>query len=123
VSPKQVDLLRMSFQFLHKAKEVLEQKKFYRLVKHLVEYDKGSIEVSVCREGREGGVQEGGKAKKKGAFLMCGLRLLLSPQIPTLVQTAVDCLAAQAELQALFVAFLPDKAKPMFAKLLNAQAR
>lgn len=118
MSPKQVDLLRMSFQFLHKAQEVLEQKKFYRLVKHLVEYDKGSIEVS---DGREGARRRQGE--KKGAFLMCGLRLLLSPQIPTLLQTAADCLAAQAELQALFVAFLPDKAKPMLAKLLNAQAR
>jgi hypothetical protein len=108
----------MSFQFLHKAQEVLEQKKFYRLVKHLVEYDKGSIEVNDRRGARR---REG--EKKRGAFLMCSLRLLLSPQIPTLVQTAADCLAAQAELQALFVAFLPDKAKPMLAKLLNAQAR
>jgi hypothetical protein len=54
---------------------------------------------------------------------MCSLRLLLSPQIPTLVQTAADCSAAQADLQVLFVAFLPDKAKPRLPKLLNAQAR
>jgi len=45
VSQKQQDLLRQSFQFLHTAQEVLEQKKFYQLVKQLVEYDKGAIEV------------------------------------------------------------------------------
>ena len=46
VSQKQQDLLKQSFQFLHTAQELLGQKKFYRLVKQLVEYDKGAVEVS-----------------------------------------------------------------------------
>ena len=45
VRPKQQELLRRSFDFLLRSREVLEQKKFLKLVKMLVEYDKGSVEV------------------------------------------------------------------------------
>ena len=45
VSERQKDLLRRSFKFLHTAQASLEGKKFMRLVKNLVDYDKGTIEV------------------------------------------------------------------------------
>jgi hypothetical protein len=47
VSPKQADLLKQSFGFLHAAQEALDQRSFYKLVKALVDYDKGGIEVTV----------------------------------------------------------------------------
>ena len=45
-SPKQQLLLKRSFEFLKKAQESLEHKKFIKLIKSLVEFDKGSVEVT-----------------------------------------------------------------------------
>ena len=42
---KQV-LLKKSFDFLKKAQETLDHKKFIKLIKTLVEFDKGSLEVT-----------------------------------------------------------------------------
>ena len=46
MSPKQQVLLKKSFDFLKKAQETLDHKKFIKLIKTLVEFDKGSLEVT-----------------------------------------------------------------------------
>jgi len=46
ITPKQQAMLRESFDFLHRAREILEPKKFMRLIRALVAYDKGTKDIS-----------------------------------------------------------------------------
>jgi len=45
VAPRQQELLQSSFTFLHAAQGCLEQEVFFKLVKRLVDFDKGAVEV------------------------------------------------------------------------------
>jgi len=45
ITPKQQNMLRESFDFLHRAREALEPKKFTKLIRALVAYDKGTKDI------------------------------------------------------------------------------